>query len=88
MAQLEIYAMGNRIGTVTTRNISERGVGGRGYVRLRVDQMVTIVLDGAGRLPARVAWLKDGDFGLELRNPIDPDEYDFATTLSGHSRHR
>lgn len=87
MAQLEIFAMGNRIATVTTRNISERGVGGRGYVRLRVNQHVTIALDGARRIPARVAWQKDGDFGLELRNPLDLADFDLATTLSGHTRY-
>ena len=86
MAQLEIFSMGNRIATVTTRNISERGIGGRGYVKLRVNQPVTVALDGARRIPARVVWQRKADFGLELRDPIDLEDFDCAATLSGRMR--
>lgn len=86
VAQLEIFQCGNPMGTVRTRNLSTGGIGGRGYVRLRVNQTVSVAIDGSPRIPARVAWQKDGDFGLELQKELDLERFDLVTTLSGDTR--
>lgn len=86
VARLEIFERGRRIGSVFTRNISRRGVGGRGYVLLSVNQQVSVTLDDCPPIPARVAWHKGGDFGLELKGALDLSHFDCVATLSGPLR--
>ena len=86
VANLEIFRNGARIGTARTRNISERGIGGTGFLPLRVNQKVTVAVDGSGQVPAHVVWLSGPNFGLSLEQPIAVGEFDMATTLSGDWR--
>lgn len=57
---------------VRVRNISSRGLGGRADVPVDAWQAVEIRLPGVGPVAGRVAWVRQGQFGVQFDRSIDP----------------
>jgi hypothetical protein len=61
----------HREGLCRVRNISATGMKIETRAVLQVDQVVEIALRHGSKIPARVAWARDGAAGLAFLEPID-----------------
>jgi hypothetical protein len=57
---------------VRVRNISSGGLGGRSDVPIDAWQPVEVLLPGIGAVAGKVAWVRQGQFGIQFDRPIDP----------------
>ena len=63
-----------RIVKVRVRNISAGGLGAYSDLAIEPWQTVQMMLPGLGTVSGRVAWVRDGQFGVQFLSPIDPAE--------------
>jgi hypothetical protein len=57
---------------VRVRNISSGGLGGRLDAPIDAWQTVEVRLPGVGAVPGRIAWVRQGQFGMQFDRVIDP----------------
>lgn len=57
---------------VRVRNISSGGLGGRTDVPIDAWQRVEVRLPGVGAVAGRIAWVRQGQFGVQFDHAIDP----------------
>lgn len=57
---------------VRVRNISSGGLGGRSDVAIDAWQPVEVRLPGIGSVAGKVAWVRQGQFGVQFDRAIDP----------------
>lgn len=61
-----------RVVKARIRNISSGGMGGRTDAAVEPWQRVEMNLPGIGTVAGRIAWVRQGQFGVEFTDPIDP----------------